>query len=91
MGSPWIDDDLQKQSLDHYLRDQDIVRVIRRFWKGKVDKSFYTNCPEVTDAFWSAPFPVASEQLGYPVVKSEFKVGKDVVDMTQGSEPENDS
>ena len=54
------------QSLDHYLRDEDVIHLIERSWKGKVDKTFYDNCPEVRDAFFSEPYSEGAQSLGYP-------------------------
>lgn len=56
-----------EQAMDHFLLDKDIIRIIKKHWKGKVDKTFYNNCPEVRDAFFSAPYPLlAHRELGYP-------------------------
>lgn len=75
------------QSLDHYLRDEDIIRLIERFWKGKVDKTFYGNCAEVRDAFFSEPYSEAAQALGYPRSASvDFNTEEDeqgYVDMTE--------
>jgi len=73
--------------LDHYLRDEDIIRLIERFWKGKVDKTFYDNCAEVQDAFFSKPYSEAAQALGYPQSTDvELNTEEDeqgYVDMTQ--------
>lgn len=86
--------DENAQSLDHYLLDVDIIRIIKRYWKGTVDKKFYELCPEICDAFFSQPYPLlAHTELGYPLagIKTEVKEetsGKDpdCVDMTQDSD-----
>lgn len=53
--------------MDDYLLDEDIIRIIERFWKAKVDHTFYNNCPEVRDAFFSKPYPAIAATLGYPL------------------------
>ena len=47
--------------------DHDIYRIIKKHWKGIVDESFYNNCPEIRNGFFSEPYPyIAQQELGYP-------------------------
>ena len=63
------------QSMDHYLPDETIIHLIRKFWKGISDTTFYDQykqCPEICDAFFSPPYPtIAHTELGYPLANQE--------------------
>ena len=74
----------QVQSLDHYLTDETIIHLIRNYWKGISDQTFYENCPEVRDAFFSPPYPsIAHTELGYPFIKQEPGVAQPQTPLTQ--------
>lgn len=60
-----------KQSLDHYLTDATIIRLLESTWRGPVSSDFYkemgSKIRNIQDPIFSRPYPlVASHMLGYP-------------------------
>lgn len=65
---PMDETDKDKQALDHYILDDDVIKIVVQTWPLQVDRNFYsTNDTEVITAFFSPPYPKpASDILGYP-------------------------
>lgn len=81
--APFDETDSVNQSLDHYLTDETVIRVLRETWKKPVNDEFYGSTASILrDAFFSRPYPkIASNVLGYPEgYDADFAIEDDQLD-----------
>ena len=65
---------IETHSLDNYLLNEDIIRLLKMTLKTPPGPSFYARHKSVASAFFSKPFPeIASKFLGYPVQEDEHE------------------
>lgn len=82
--------DAKNQSLDHYLTDETVIRLLQKTWNKPVNHKFYdTSTAKVRDAFFSRPYPeIASKMLGYPEdYEPEFSTDDVELDNPRTSSP----
>ncbi|CAJ1929850.1 unnamed protein product [Cylindrotheca closterium] len=86
----------KKQSLDHFITDNSIIRLVKHQWGGRVDTRFYTAYPDSRHALFSEPYPKAAHiALGYPHIKKEVvscptTVLTDPIDLCDSTDEEID-
>ena len=70
----------KKQSLDNYILDDSVVKIIRMIWKTPVNNTFYKESPTIVRyAFFSHPYPaIATKELGYPDKASYYFTDADL-------------